>query len=72
MKLQNVEVILNYETDDGNPFTIKGVVTANGWNQWGAEKEVLGDNVPVMEKIGDAVGNFLIDDFEVDDLNEKK
>jgi len=41
----DAEIVFEREDDAGRSYTIYGAVCYESWQQWGAPKEVLGDNV---------------------------
>ncbi|KKK51303.1 hypothetical protein LCGC14_3116320, partial [marine sediment metagenome] len=46
MQLQDVELKFTYSHPTGKEVIIKGNINDNGyWQQWGASKEELGENI---------------------------
>ena len=59
MTLHSIELKFHFDesiTDDEyRDERIEAVIKADGWRQWGQPKEILADNVALMEAINDAV-----------------
>ena len=55
MKLNQITLIFNYTDRNEKERIIKADISPDGWNQWGAEKEILGKNVNLIEIINQAV-----------------
>jgi len=49
MKLQSIELIFNYEEDE--PIIIKGLMTPQGWEQWGQPSPLLAENVSILQAL---------------------
>lgn len=55
MKLENISLSFIYK--DGNEeIEIKASICNDGWQQWGAPKDILGENVHLLEALTQTVG----------------
>jgi len=58
MRLNNIELKFNY-TDNGQDITIEGSIFTDGWQQWGQTKEILAENVNLIEAINNTVHEII-------------
>lgn len=49
-QMYGAEVIFTREDKAGAQYTIYAVAVDGSYNQWGAHREVLGDNVPTVTR----------------------
>lgn len=62
MQLQDVELKFTYSHPTGKEVIIKGNINDNGyWQQWGASKEELGENIELIEEITTIINQYLIE-----------
>jgi len=61
MQLQDVDIVFNYSLPSGETVSIKSSINNEGmWQQWGAEKERLGENVNLIKEIAVITSQYLI------------
>ena len=61
MQLQGVEMEFTYTHPSGKETVIKASINDEGWwEQWGAPREELSENVSLIEQITEQVSEYLI------------
>lgn len=54
MKLQRIELTFVYKDANDKEIQFQGYIDPDSWHQWGASKEVLGENVELIEALQDS------------------
>ena len=61
MKLNSIDLIFNYEGKN-NEVKIKASIDGDiGWQQWGEAREVLSDNVGLVEALNNAAQEYFLE-----------
>ena len=58
-KLIGVTATFHYQDKDGKQFTVEADFNDNQWNQWGATKGQLSENVSAVESVNQALSEFM-------------
>ena len=59
MKLTDVDIKFYYTDKEEDDTIIEGRISQDvGWQQWGQPKEKLGENVELIEKLTEVLGEY--------------
>lgn len=58
-KLIGVSAAFHYQDKNGKHYTCEADFNNESWNQWGASREQLSDNVVVLEAVEQALSEFM-------------